>query len=873
MNIINKLTLRHLKLNKQRTIVTIIGVILAVAMLTAVPTFVASFLNMMQKSVIADTGNWHVLYNDVPRQNTDVVVNDENTASAALSQEIGYAWLEGSKNEDRPYLFIKSYDEQGFTTFNLKLVEGRFPQKSSEIVISSHIAENGGVIYKVGDTINLEVGQRHLEQGGNSLILGQDHGFVEQSADETGERFIPEYTQEYTVTGIISPPNSEQYWAPGYTVISYLDKNQLAAGATVDISVAWHNVNKQANIHANELAKNVGVSSDNVSYNRALLRYYGIIDENLLSTLYALAAIMIVLIIIGSVALIYNSFAISISERSRHLGMLASVGATKRQKRNSVFFEGLVVGIIGIPLGVFFGTLGMGITFVLVQPLLTDVFKANLTLVVSPEAIITAFLLSMLTIFISAYIPARRASRISPIDAIRQTQDIKLIGRTVKTSKLTRLIFGFEAELGLKNLKRHSRRYKVTIFSLMISIVLFLSVSSLSMLSQKSAEMATGSIPYDVKVFVTSSATAQEKKDFYTAITRMDHVDEAVIEQTMKAAAAVDGDLMAAARNTNAQPGNEEQAAEIFTMQFQIKSIDDASLSRYAQEIGIDVRRLKDIKNPSGVLFNTVTIKTADNKYKRMNRFNIGAGESMQFNHQINGEPSDYSTELQIITLADKTPIGGTSLTDPNQAMLFVSEEVYAMMQAKLPKQFDNMQVEMLIKSSDSFSLVESIKEYQKQTSIANLFINDVAAANQRNLQVNTFINVFFYGFVLLMAAICVANILNTISTSVLLRRREFAVLKSVGMTPQGFDKMIRYESLFYGIKALLYGLPISFAMMYLIYWLLSNSFTFAFIIPWVSVIAAIIATLVMVSLTMVYASSRIKKENIIDVLKNYSFM
>ena len=272
----------------------------------------------------------------------------------------------------------------------------------------------------------------------------------------------------------------------------------------------------------------------------------------------------------------------------------------------------------------------------------------------------TAVLLSMLTILISAYIPARRASRISPIDAIRQTQDVKLTGRMVKTPRLTRMIFGFEAELGLKNLKRHSRRYKVTISSLVISIVLFLSVSSLSMLSQKSAQLAAGTIPYDIRVFVTSSATAQEKKDFYTAITKMEHVDEAVIEQNMEATAAVSGDLMAAAMNPNGQSSSQEQAVEPFSMQFQIKSIDDVALNKYTQEIGLDVTRLKDTRNPGGILFNTVRIKTADNKYERMNRFEIEIGENLQFIHQINGEPSDYRTEMQIISVADKTPIGET---------------------------------------------------------------------------------------------------------------------------------------------------------------------------------------------------------------------
>ena len=128
MNIIYALTLRHLKLNKTRTIVTIIGVILSVSMITAVPTFVTSFLNMAQRNAIEDTGNLHVLYKDVPSQNINIVVNDKNTATAALSKDIGYAKLEGSKNEDKPYLFIKAFYDQAFKTFNLTLVDGRLTQ-------------------------------------------------------------------------------------------------------------------------------------------------------------------------------------------------------------------------------------------------------------------------------------------------------------------------------------------------------------------------------------------------------------------------------------------------------------------------------------------------------------------------------------------------------------------------------------------------------------------------------------------------------------------------------------------------------------------------------------------------------------------------
>ncbi|MBZ9634006.1 ABC transporter permease [Clostridium sp. FP1] len=867
MNIINSLTLRHMKLNKKRTIVTIIGVILSVSMITAIPTSVMSFLSMMQRNTIEDTGDWHVCYNNLSSKNINVVMNDKNTERVALSRDIGYAKLQGSKNKDKPYLFIEEYDEQGMESFNLNLVKGHFPKNSNEIVISSYISENAGVAYKVGDILKLDVGQRY--EDGNKVALGQDYGFRRQSKDNKGEKFITKSKKEYTVTGIISRPKFELYWSPGYMVISYLDKKQLTPTDTVNMSVVWKNVSKKVNTEANELSKRVGVSSDSTIYNRELLRYYGIINDGVLLTLYALAGIMITIIIIGSVALIYNSFAISISERSRHLGMLASVGATKKQKSKSVFFEGFVVGVIGIPIGVFLGTVAMGITFKLVQPLIEG-FRAGLKLklVISPGAIVVAILLSIITILISSYIPAKRASKISPVDALRQSRDIKLTSRAVKTSKLTRLIFGFEAELGLKNLKRNSRRYKATIFSLVISIVLFLSVSSLSLLSQKSAESAANNIPYDISVFVTSAATSQEKKDFYKAISKMEYADESIIQDTVKDIVVdVKSSLIPDEIKAIIPPNNKEEKAETYKTHFQIKSIDEVALKRYAKETGTDLTSLKDTVNPSGILINTVAMKV-DNKYLRMNRFNIKPGEKLKLTCPVSNKPNECSILLEIAALADKTPIGETMLTNIEEPMIIVSEQVYASMQGKMPRISKNIHVDMIIKSSNPTKLVESINEYQNKSSVASVNIIDFTMQNKQGRQMWIIIQVFLYGFIGIITAICVANIFNTISTSISLRRREFAMLKSVGMTPKSFNKMINYESWFYGIKGLLYGLPISFGMMYLIYRVLSQSFDAEFAVPWGSVIVTIIAVFTIVLSTMLYATSKIKKDNIIDVLK-----
>lgn len=869
MNIIQALTLRHLRLNRKRTITTLIGVILSVSMITAVPTFVTSFMDMMQRSVIEEEGNWHVIYKNVPLQAIDVVKNDENTRQITLSQNMGYAVLEGSKNENKPYLFVTAYDDQGFTNFNVKLVEGRLPQNASEIVISEHIAENSGVLYKIGDVLHLEIGDRLLEVNGQKVLLGQDSSFTEAGEDQPGESLVAKTARDYTITGIIARPGFEPYWAPGYTVISYLDRNQLTPEDNVNIAVVWKEISKPANTHANALADQLGISGADVEYNVNLLRYAGIINDGMLSTLLTLAGIVTALIIIGSVALIYNAFSISILERSRYLGMLASVGATKQQKRSSVFFEGLVIGAIGIPIGILCGTLGMGITFALIQPLVSSVIGMNteLRLVTSPVVILIAVAISGLTIFISAYLPARRASRISPIDAIRQTQDIRLTRRVVRTSRLTRWLFGIEGELGLKNLKRNRRRYQTTIFSMVISVVLFLSVSFLSLLAQKSAQSVTERVPYDVLVFVASSATPAEKHAFYTAVSRLDDVDRSVIVQTMPADSLIESERIPDNIRAILDSSGITPDAGGYRTYFTIESIDDAALDRYALENGIDAAQLRDTANPGGILVNTV-ITQEDDRYLYSRRLKVQPGETLKLTLASAEDAAPLFANLKIAALAEKTPLGSTEIFEPMQATLIVSEDVFASLVARQGQNIYVADANQFIRSSNPARLVENIQEYQKGTPIGSVQIYDVAASQKQSRQTETFVLVFFYGFVALISAIGVANIFNTIFTSIALRKREFAMLRSVGMTPRDFLKMINFESIFYGIKALLYGLPISFAIMFLLYWVTSNSFGVKFSIPWNSVLVVILGVFTIVSSCMLYASSKVRHENIIDALK-----
>ena len=216
---------------------------------------------------------------------------------------------------------------------------------------------------------------------------------------------------------------------------------------------------------------------------------------------------------IGSISLIYNAFAISVSERSRHLGMMSSVGATKKQKRNSVLFEGFAIGLVSIPLGILSGFAGIGITFFFINPVLKSAMgiSEGMRLVIMPSSIIVAVVVSVITILVSTYIPARRASNISAIDAIRQTSDIKITKRQVRTSKLTRIIFGIEGELGLKNLKRNRTKYRATVFSLIISMVLFLTVSYFTSSLEKAFVMTRDGINFDIQISVNTDGAEKKK--------------------------------------------------------------------------------------------------------------------------------------------------------------------------------------------------------------------------------------------------------------------------------------------------------------------------------------------------------------------------
>ncbi|CAH0119919.1 hypothetical protein PAE9249_02428 [Paenibacillus sp. CECT 9249] len=862
MNIVNKLTVRHLKENKRRTLVTIIGVIISVAMVTAVATLGFSFLDLMKRQSIADRGEWHVLYQDVNKEQLAAIRNDDATKAVAITNDLGYALLEGGQSINKPYLFVKEYNAQGFAQFPVELIEGRLPQTNEEVVVSEAVAANAKVKYEIGDRLSLQVGERFIESKDHPLDQTEPLHAVDGKLTETLENIK---ARDYTIVGTMKRPVWEPAWAPGYTIISYVDEKIMGANDRVDAAVVLQKVNRTLFAHAEQLAQNNNI--DSVQYNYDLLHYYGAVKSEVLqSTLFSLSAIIMAVIMIGSVSLIYNAFAISVSERSRHLGMLASVGATKRQKRNSVFFEGAVIGIISIPIGIICGLVGIGVTFWFINSIIQGALgiTEKLTVVVTPLSLLIACVVSMLTIFISTYLPAVKASKISAIDAIRQTTDVKLTGKAVKTSRFIRKLFGIEAEIGLKNLKRNKRRYQATVFSLVISIVLFLAVSFFTANFKQSLLLSQEGVNFDIQVAYGNEKSIDDR--LVQSIVSLPDVTEYSLIRELYMEAWIPAASVADELREKIKKDKSMLKDGKYPYNLKIHALNDSNLQAYAKAVGADYEQLTDPDRPAAIVLDTIQYRDMDTeKYVQTKAIHAKAGQSIDVT-AFEAETVDETegVQLTVAALTDQFPMGKNPI-GVGGLNIVVSERV--MNRLADSKGMADIGTYLYLKSTDPMKTQQEIEEMKEP----NLYLYNLHQSRRQEEQKILLMSVFSYGFIVLISAISIANIFNTISTGIALRKREFAMLKSVGMTPRGFAKMMNYESIFYGIKSLLFGLPISFVVMYAIYKTLTNKFTYGFAFPWMSVLSAIAAVLVIVSFAMLYSSAKVKKENIIDALKQES--
>ena len=853
MNIFNKITLKSLQQNRTRTIVTVIGIILSVAMITGVTTFISSLQNFLVQSEIANTGNWHLRYENITLSTIEELNAHSEVASVYVVETVGHGRTDTDSDSGMPF-WVEGFSDDALANLPLRLQSGRLPQNYNEIIIPSHMLRDDWSGLGLGDVITLDM------ESGFKVSFEESATF-----DEYGAMIVPplnpDLSRTYTIVGISG-------WH------AYLGSNTLITSASANsaIHTVYIRLNNPRNVFTFDETAGFNVGQDqnqiHARFNVWLLRSLGIAigarAEAMMLVIYSMGAILIVLIMLGSVSLIYNSFAISVSERAKQFGILSSIGASSKQIRKSVLFEGVFVGMLGIPLGILAGIGGIGVALLVARDVLSEMAPTgvNLTLSISVGAIVVAVLVGILTIFISALIPARKAAKPSAIDTIRQSDDVKIEAKSIKTSLLTRFLFGLEGELAAKNFKRNKKRYRATVVSLIISVVLFISANAFGVYLAMSGERVFIMSEYDVAVFFPmESATVEEIHGLYSHIRDADYVTASNVFFRKFFSAWADTDLLSEEWlddrfrwGDRDDPIPEED--EIFP---QVLFISDESYLEFLRESGFTGG---DSSFPA-----VAQIRHFDGQTNRFVTYDIFRNTSsitLPLYAQRDWERTGNSIPITV-SLVNEPPTliltggGGISIIAPYSELLrFDFEEYAGLLDGVIAFLSDN--------PGETTAHIEQLIEgfgFESEHRVINAF-----AGEEENRRILFLINFFIYGFVALISLITIANVFNTVSTSINLRRREFAMLRSIGMTERGFSHMMNFECLFYGLKALLLGLPLSFGITYLIYMAVISGIDAPFVLPWAGIGIAVFSVFFVVFVTMLYSVRKLRKANVIDVLR-----
>ena len=766
--------------------------------------------------------------------------------------------MNGGKNEDKPYLYLKAYSKGSIEKLGISLVEGRLPENDNEVVISSHIKSNGGVEYKIGDELDLNLGERI--SGGESLGQGVALEDVEN------EEFVPKSEKTYKIVGIIERPNFdvEPYRAHGYTVLTILSDKYVTNN--LNVYVRYKNVKKHITTTAQIIgideqvmkritdpsngmisesdAEAFGNAKYSFSENDGLLRWENLeFNESTTNTLYAVSAVVIV-IIVTSVFCIKNSFEISITEKTRQYGMLASVGATSKQIKKNVLYEGLILGIIGIPVGILSGLVAIFILLKVISNILKDFAGIEFIYATSFLAIAISIVLASITIYLSARKSAKKASKISPIEAIRNTDDIKIKAKKLRSPKIIKRLFGVGGDISYKNLKRNRKKYRTTVISIIVSVSIFIAMSAFVQYAFDATSVYYKNYDYNLVINASESDINQ-----LLEIAKNDTVKKYSI--TRQLVLDVSGKELTnhyTNEKKSADEGigviNPDKEKDCIT----IVAVGKEEYMRFLNKNGLKYEDVKDkvILNDSAKTY--IDSKKAYSMY-RIYDYKKG-------NH-ISVNIDDKSIDLEIVAIVDSVPMGLQNDYYSN-GMFIVSDEFLDKYKTK-----DDMNASLYVDSSAPSELEEIAKN-----SSGVKYVENIETMAKTQSAIWLVISIFLYGFIAVISLIGITNIFNTITTNMELRQKEFANLKSIGMTKKEFNRMIRLESVLYGGKALIIGIPIGIGLSYLLFKSFGIGYEMTYELPLKAIGISIIAVVVLIWVIMRFSLKKINKQNIIETIR-----
>ena len=945
MNLMKTLTLKNLKLNRKRTIVTIVGIILATALLSALVTLVSSFQYSMIEYQKQKGGDFHVKFSNVKMSELSEFKNNRNIESTFETMGMGFAKLDGCKNEDKPYAYVMATDEAGFERGCFKLIEGRMAKNEDEIVIPRHLKTNGRIDIKVGDEITLDVGKRY--DSNTESVISENSAYEHEA-----ETLTDTVTKHYKVVGIMERPGygMEDYSAAGYTFVTYSD--ELAAidngtkseaseadttltvysrytqkalrnkdAVTADIIGVDEKLFAKANNSSVEMSaeesdrflKEMENAKYDIYINGFLISYECVFPiDGTFKALFTVAAVVALIIILTSVYCIKNSFNISITEKIRQYGMLASVGATRRQIKSSVKTEAAMLGVVGIPVGTMSGILASLILVKVVNALSAGWLNFALSFHTSLPALILAVILSIATIYFSATGSARRAAKVTPLEAIRNTKEIKIKSAKLKTPAIIGRIWGIGGVISYKNIKRNKKKYRTTVTSIVICSVTFIVISYFMSMAFSVVGMSYASVDYNIGINMSCKKDLDIEK-----LSELLSGIEGAKDYLVGAGYDFDVSKPEYTKEYGEYCGQLYDDSEDVSQEFLITVLDDKSYNKYASDAGIKNANTGAILVNKGT-FDVYNEKSSKYVKEEMELYKYKAGDTIECGYNVYDDASSddnaaegdtesstddnnavegdtesgtednsgyvdeetinngvrKTVDVTIAGVTDKVPIGYKGYG--NTTLLFMNQKGFESLWAdgksnELKPGHASYSAYVVAENADEYQdTFEKETEENPEYSQISFYVSNMDKQMRDEKSLFTLLGVFAYGLIVVIALIGITNIINTLSTGMELRSREFATLRSIGMTDKQFAGMVRLESVFISVKALVIGVPLGILINYLLCFIM-NRMGGAIIYkpPYKAIILCIVVVIMLIYAIMKLSMTKLRHNNIIETIKN----
>ena len=837
MNVFKKTTIGSLRKRKMRTRVTIVGVILFVATITAIVFFAASFHSYIKNDIIASGGDWSVAIENLHQLEAKEIVDASDKGDGKFGQvkTIGYGHIETTGNVQKPYIYVGSYEDSMANIGEINVKEGRLPKNDRELIVSDHLMDQIGKNHSVGSVINIDLGSR--VDTANGVELGQFDRY-----NPVRELFVSSESRRYKIVGVCSRTPIEPYLAPGYVAITNEGSPVSESSYTFISEVEYDDFKAYAEANPNKNYK--------LHLNEELLGLTGKFGQSKMNKiLFTLCAASILLIFFGASMLLYNAFRSSAIERRRQLSIFATVGATRRQLKYTTLYEGLHYAKYGIPIGIILGLIETKILIEFITRFTTifrSSFGTEFVLIVPVDIFIMVILLSCFLILLSILMPSIEVARTGPLPTeadIYEECRAENCGVGGVAKGLLLKGFGSPLDLGRRNYRRNRKQYLTAIISLILSIVVFLGASSFSYYLRANMNREyLDSMTYDIMYQGTSS---YESEAAFVKLQGAEGVERSIYYHIV--------DVLNPSGAASDKIGNYEVAV-----------LDDESMRRYLAANKIDRETYFDATNPKFIgVENLKVFDKRDGSYKREKLY--------RFNEKPKAIHSYYKGEVIRMKIGAYVAASPEGVYDTvGKPMLVISESASRGVLRVNPG--DGVYSAALFKSDDPEATYDSMKIIIRESNLSASSLNNIYDKRNQVLGTIMVLKIFSYGFIVLLSLIAIANVINTISSNMERRRHEFATYATLGMSLSDLKKMLEIETLYLAAGALMVGVPAGVLVTFLVHIRTLSNVGIGYLLPIGSVIICVVAVLLIVLITMVYTERKLKTGNLSKMAKNINF-